>query len=111
MVAHYEVKPSHSRLNNGHQVDLPAVGYPIAVTVCEGERTASTNFSVNIARQQQQESFYDICLNDQKAGLVATCGANSFACNRMELDGRYTIDWSERHLLHPDVTAYSKSFF
>ena len=102
-----EIAPPDSRSNNGHQVDLEVGENRITVTVSENAGTASTTYTMDITREEKKESFYDICLRDYRAGLVATCGANTFAYDRVELDGRYTIDWSEWHSLHPDVTGYT----
>ncbi len=51
--------------------------------------------------------FYEQCLRDERAGTVATCGRNAFASYRVELDGRYTINWEEWDTAHPDVTGYT----
>ena len=52
-------------------------------------------------------SFYEECRSDASRGLVARCGKNQFAVFRVELDGRYTIDWSEWDRKHPDATGYT----
>ena len=57
--------------------------------------------------QQQRASFYDQCRSDLRAGLAANCGKNSFAVYRVELDGRYTIDWSAWGADNPNVTGYT----
>ncbi len=51
--------------------------------------------------------FYEQCLRDERAGTVATCGQNDFASYRVELDGRYTINWEESDTANPDVTGYT----
>ena len=51
--------------------------------------------------------FYEQCVRDEMAGTAATCGMNDFAAYRVELDGRYTINWEEWDAANPDVTGYT----
>ena len=55
----------------------------------------------------QRASFYDQCRSDLLAGLAANCAKNPFAVSRVELDGRYTIDWSDWDAANPGVTGYT----
>ena len=57
--------------------------------------------------QAPELNFYEQCLRDEREGLVADCGMNDFGAWRVELDGRYTIDWSEWDAAHPDATGYT----
>ena len=54
-----------------------------------------------------EPDFYDRCLRDERSGSVANCGMNSFAAYRVELDGRYTINWAAWDAAHPGVTGYT----
>lgn len=56
--------------------------------------------------QSSDRNFYERCLRDHRSGAVARCGKNSFGVYRVELDGRYTIDWTEWDEAHPDVSGY-----
>ena len=55
----------------------------------------------------QRLSFHEQCNRDLRAGLVANCAKSPFAAARVELDGRYTIDWSVWDAANPDVTGYT----
>ena len=55
----------------------------------------------------QRLSFHEQCNRDLRAGLVANCAKNPFAVSRVELDGRYTIDWSDWDAANPNVTGYT----
>ena len=57
--------------------------------------------------QSPEQGFYDQCVRDERKGLVANCGMNDFGAWRVELDGQYTIDWSEWDAANPDVTGYT----
>ena len=57
--------------------------------------------------QSPDPSFYDRCVSDERAGAVADCGMNGFASYRVELDGRYTINWEEWDAANPNVTGYT----
>ena len=57
--------------------------------------------------QPPEQGFYEQCVRDEREGLVADCGMNNFGAWRVELDGQYTIDWSEWDADNPDVTGYT----
>ena len=61
---------------------------------------------LNSVLRNSELDFYEQCLRDERAGTVATCGQNDFASYRVELDGRYTINWEEWDAANPDVTGY-----
>ncbi len=62
---------------------------------------------VEVNPAQAALSFYEQCRKDARLDLAARCGMNEFATFRVELDGRYTIDWSDWHRKHPDATGYT----
>jgi len=66
---------------------------------------APQQVSVNPA--QAALSFYEQCRSDARRDLAARCGMNEFAAFRVELDGSYTIDWSDWDRQHPNVTGYT----
>ena len=69
--------------------------------------TGSGNGEAQQNKSTPEPNFYDRCLRDMLAGSVANCGRDSFASFRVELDGRYIINWSEWNAAHPDVTGYT----
>ena len=69
--------------------------------------TGKSNAEAQPSPSTPEASFYDRCLQDMLAGSVAHCGGDSFASFRVELDGRYTINWSEWNAAHPEVTGYT----
>ena len=90
----------------------------ITVTVSENQGIGSTTYTLAVTREpaQQQdppqqdpaseESAAEKCRNDERDGLIANCNVGDFALVRVELDGRFTIDWSEWDSAQPDVTGY-----
>ena len=121
-----EITPTDSMSNqNGHQVDLEVGEIRITVTVSEDQGSGSTSYSLVVTREpapQQEDpppqedppqqdpapedSVADKCRNDERDGLIANCNVGRFAVVRVELDGSYTIDWSEWDEDHPYVTGY-----
>ncbi len=122
-----EISPSDSSPNeDGHQVDLDVGENEVSITVMDSQTSASTTYRVTVIRQgleeeeeeqdqeedttqqdEEQENFYDLCKRDESVGLVAYCGKSKIAVYRVELDGRYTIDWGDWHSIHQDVTGYT----
>ncbi len=79
-----------------------------------GKSAAKTSGNRVQARQQGGGNpaqatlgFYEECRRDHRQDLVARCGKNQFAAFRVELDGRYTIDWSGWDRKHPGATGYT----
>ena len=130
-----EITPADSKPNRGgHQVKLAVGETRITVTVSEDQGVGTTTYTLLVTRepapqeespqedssqedpQQQQdpaqqdpppvESVADKCRNDVRDGLISNCEVGSFAVVRVELDGRFTIDWSEWDAGHPEVTGY-----
>ena len=58
-------------------------------------------------RRDPSESLSASCASDVPAFLASHCGAGDFADYRVELDGSYTIDWSDWDSEHAAVNAYS----
>ena len=119
-----EITPSDSRPGKGgHQVNLDVGENEISITVWEDGGSSSTTYIVNVSREESEEDDNleppdpepqvpqnnppNDCASDYRAGLVAYCGESRFASHWVELDGRYTIDWSEWHASNPDVTGYT----
>ena len=120
-----DITPADSKPNkNGHQMGLAVGANQISIVVSEDPGSASTTYTVQVTREEpptpdppQQDpppqdqpsdgSVAGVCRNDERDGLIANCIVGRFAVVRVELDGGYTIDWSEWDSSHPDVTGYS----
>ena len=120
-----DITPADSKPNkNGHQMGLAVGANQISIVVSEDPGSASTTYTVQVTREEpptpdppqqdpppqdqpSDESVAGVCRNDERDGLIANCIVGRFAVVRVELDGGYTIDWSEWDSSHPDVTGYS----
>ena len=89
----------------------------VSYTDGHGSNKSAAMISVNRVQAAPQQGggspsqatlgFYEQCQSDARRDLAARCGKNEFAVFRVELDGRYTIDWSEWDRQHPNVTGYT----
>ncbi len=93
----------------GHQVNLSEGDNEINITVSDDNGDASTEYVIAIDRRGSSETLSASCNSDLSAFLASHCGAGDFADYRVELDGSYTIDWSDWASEHPGVNAYSVS--
>ena len=108
---------------NGHQVELAVGETRITVTVSEDQGAGSTTYTLLVTREPapqedppqenpaqedppSEDNVADKCRKDEADGLIAYCSVGRFAVVRVELDGRFTIDWSEWDSDHPNVTGY-----
>ena len=93
----------------GHQVNLSEGENEINITVSDDNGDASTAYVVTIDRRGSSETLAASCSSDLSAFRVSHCGTGDFADYRVELDGSYTIDWSDWASDHQGVNAYSIS--
>ena len=98
-----------SDTKQGHQVDLSEGDNEINIVVSDDNGDASTAYVITIDRRGSSETLSSSCNSDLSAFLASHCGAGDFADYRVELDGSYTIDWSDWSSEHPGVNAYSVS--
>ena len=98
-----------SATKQGHQINLSEGDNEINVVVSDDNGGASTTYVIMIDRRGSSETLSSSCDSDLSAFLVSHCGAGDFADYRVELDGSYTIDWSDWSSEHPGVNAYSVS--
>ena len=96
-----------SDTRRGHQVNLSEGENEISIAVSEDNGDASTTYAVTVDRRDPSESLSASCASDVPAFLASHCSAGDFADYRVELDGSYTIDWSDWDSEHAAVNAYS----